>query len=56
MAWKVMGAGAGGVVGIVLNNEHGREQVTELAKEQGWTEIEWAIEPQGIVRNVNLHE
>ena len=56
MAWKVMGAGAGGVVGIVLNNGYDRETVTELANKQGWTEIEWAIEHQGIVREVNLHE
>ena len=56
MAWKVMGAGAGGVVGIVLNAEYDRKAVTELAKEQGWAEIEWAIEHQGIVREVNLHE
>ena len=56
MAWKVMGAGAGGVVGIVLNDGYGRKTVTELAKEQGWTEIKWAIEHQGIVREVNLHE
>jgi D-glycero-alpha-D-manno-heptose-7-phosphate kinase len=56
MAWKVMGAGAGGVVGIVLNAGYDRKAVTELAKEQGWAEIEWAIEHQGIVREVNLHE
>ena len=56
MAWKVMGAGAGGVVGIVLNDGYDRKTVTELAKEQGWTEIKWAIEHQGIVREVNLHE
>ena len=56
MAWKVMGAGAGGVVGIVLNDEYDRKTVTELANEQGWTEIKWAIEHQGIVREVNLHE
>lgn len=56
MAWKVMGAGAGGVVGIVLNDGYDRKTVTELANEQGWTEIKWAIEHQGIVREVNLHE
>jgi len=30
--------------------------VYELAKQQGWTEIEWSIEHQGIQREVNLHE
>lgn len=56
MAWKVMGAGAGGVVGVLFNDGYDREQVYALAEEQGWTEIEWAVEPQGIQREVNLHE
>jgi D-glycero-alpha-D-manno-heptose-7-phosphate kinase len=56
MAWKVMGAGAGGVVGVLFNDGYDREQIYALAEEQGWTEIKWAIEPQGIQREVNLHE
>lgn len=56
MAWKVMGAGAGGVVGVLLDDNLDRKVVYELAKKQGWTEIEWAIEYQGIQREVNLHE
>ena len=56
MAWKVMGAGAGGIVGVLFNDGYDREQVYALAEEQGWTEIEWAVEPQGIQREVNLHE
>tara|TARA_B110000902_G_scaffold198298_1_gene225066 strand:- start:2442 stop:3419 length:978 start_codon:yes stop_codon:yes gene_type:complete len=56
MAWKVMGAGAGGVVGILFNDGYNREKVYQLAKQQGWTEIKWAVEPQGIQREVNLHE
>ena len=56
MASKVMGAGAGGVVGVLLDDNLDREVVYELAKKQGWTEIEWAIEYQGIQREVNLHE
>ena len=56
MAWKVMGAGAGGVVGVLFNDGHDRDVVYELAKQQGWTEIEWSIEHQGIQREVNLHE
>ena len=56
MAWKVMGAGAGGVVGVLFDDNIDREVVYELAKKQGWTEIEWAIEYQGIQREVNLHE
>ena len=55
-AWKVMGAGAGGVVGVLFDDEYDRKQVYDLAEKQGWTELEWAIEHQGIQREVNLHE
>ena len=56
MAWKVMGAGAGGVVGVLFDDGYDRKEVYELAEKQGWTELEWAIEHQGIQREVNLHE
>ena len=56
MSWKVMGAGGGGVVGILLNHEDDRKEVDEIAEKLGWRELEWAIEHQGIQREVNLHE
>jgi len=55
-AWKVMGAGAGGVVGILLGNEIGREMIVKLAQKEGWKHIDWSVEPLGIQREVNLHE
>lgn len=51
-----MGAGGGGVVGILLNHENDRKEVDEIAEKLGWSELEWAIEHQGIQREVNLHE
>ena len=56
MAWKVMGAGAGGVVGVLFDDGYDRKPIYDLAEKQGWTELEWAIEHQGILREVNLHE
>ena len=55
-AWKVMGAGAGGVVGILLDNRSSREQIMRFAKREGWKPIEWAVETQGIQRKINHHE
>jgi len=55
-AWKVMGAGAGGVVGILLDNRGSREQIMRFAKREGWNPIEWAVETQGIQRKINPHE
>lgn len=55
-AWKVMGAGAGGVVGILLEDSFGHEAIMEFAEKEGWKHIEWAVEPKGIQREVNLHE
>ena len=55
-AWKVMGAGAGGVVGILLDNRSSRERIMRFAKREGWNPIEWAVETQGIQRKINPHE
>tara|TARA_B100000459_G_scaffold132616_1_gene87492 strand:- start:1379 stop:2356 length:978 start_codon:yes stop_codon:yes gene_type:complete len=56
MAWKVMGAGAGGVVGVLFDDGYDRKEVYELAEKQGWSELKWSIETQGIQRHINLHE
>ena len=54
--WKAMGAGAGGVVGVMLEDVMYRDEVMAVAEKHGWEHIEWAVEPQGIQRTVNLHE
>lgn len=55
-AWKVMGSGAGGVVGILLEENFGRKAIMEFAEKEGWKYIDWAVEFQGIQREVNYHE
>ena len=54
--WKAMGAGAGGVVGVMLEEEWCRDEVMAVAEKHGWKHIEWAVEHRGIQRTVNLHE
>ena len=56
MAWKVMGAGAGGVVGVLFDDGYDRKKVYAIAEKQGWSELKWSIEPQGIQRHINPHE
>jgi hypothetical protein len=51
-----MGAGAGGVVGVMLEDEGCRSEVMAVAEKNGWKHIDWAVELQGIQRTVNLHE
>jgi D-glycero-alpha-D-manno-heptose-7-phosphate kinase len=49
LAWKAMGAGGGGIVGVLVkNSEHAKSlliQATELA---GWEHLQWEIEYTGI--------
>ena len=54
-AWKVMGAGAGGVVGVMLSDEKCREDVIEMSRRSGWTPLEWKTEYLGIQRNISHH-
>ena len=48
--WKAMGAGGGGVVGIVINNLSEREQIISSLEEKGWSHIDWAIDFTGVYR------
>jgi hypothetical protein len=55
LAWKAMGAGGGGVVGVLLKqNEDAKNRVKAVLIRAGWNEIEWRIEPQGLRREFNL--
>ena len=54
-AWKVMGAGAGGVVGVMLSDEKFREDVIEISRRSGWTPLEWKTEYRGIQRKISHH-
>ena len=48
--WKAMGAGGGGVVGIVINNLSEREQIISSLEEKGWSHIDWSIDFTGVHR------
>ena len=48
--WKAMGAGGGGVVGIVINNLSDKEKIVTSLEEQGWSHIDWSIDFTGIYR------
>ena len=47
VAWKALGAGCGGSVGI-LCSPSGRKTVIESIEEAGWENIEWDYDEQGI--------
>lgn len=52
--WKAMGAGGGGVVGIVINNLSEREQIVSSLEEKGWSNIDWAIDFTGVYRTETI--
>jgi D-glycero-alpha-D-manno-heptose-7-phosphate kinase len=48
IAWKALGAGGGGSVGL-LCAPNSKELVIESAKREGWMNIEWGYDDLGIV-------
>ena len=52
--WKAMGAGGGGVVGIVINNLSDKEKIVTSLEEQGWSHIDWSIDFTGIYRSETI--
>ncbi len=48
IAWKALGAGGGGSVGL-LCSANNKEIVVEAIKEKGWKNIEWEYDDLGIV-------
>ena len=52
--WKAMGAGGGGVVGIVINNLSDKEKIVTSLEEQGWSHIDWSIDFTGIYRTETI--
>ena len=49
-AWKAMGAGGGGVVGLIVSSPQYINEVIEQLKQKGWTNIPWKIDFDGVVR------
>ena len=52
--WKAMGAGGGGVVGIVINNSSDREKIVSLLEDKGWSHIDWSIDFTGVCRTETI--
>lgn len=49
LAWKAMGAGGGGVVGVLIESgANSKLALLDAAKAAGWSQIEWQIERSGI--------
>ena len=54
-AWKAMGAGGGGVVGLILSSADYTNDVIEQFTNKEWTNIPWKIDFDGVTRQeVNL--
>ena len=47
IAWKALGAGAGGTVGILCSSIS-RESVIENLEQEGWEIIDWDYDEQGM--------
>ena len=51
IAWKAMGAGGGGVVGVLRNQEAvAAQQIKKAAEAANWTPLEWDIDFDGLQR------
>ena len=48
IAWKALGAGGGGSVGL-LCSANNKETVVEAIKKKGWKNIEWEYDDLGII-------
>ena len=52
-AWKAMGAGGGGVVGIIISDTSFSPGLIDELGAEGWSHIPWQIDYQGVVRTEN---
>ena len=49
LAWKAMGAGGGGIVGVLVEGgEHAKSSLIQATDSKGWTQLQWEIEYTGI--------
>ena len=54
-AWKAMGAGGGGVVGVLRSNNSSPESIIQHLEDSGWKHLPWAIDASGMTRDVLNH-
>ncbi len=50
LAWKAMGAGGGGVVGVLLSQQCDREKIIIDFTGKGWENIDWRMDERGLQR------
>ena len=50
-AWKAMGAGGGGVVGIIVSDTQHKGKLIDDLTAHGWSHIPWQIDYDGVVRS-----
>ena len=51
LAWKAMGAGGGGVVGVIIEGgEKSKSAILDAANCAGWSQLHWAIEDSGVMQ------
>ncbi len=50
LAWKAMGAGGGGVVGILLSKNCDRDKIINRIESSGWSNVDWKIDSEGLRR------
>jgi D-glycero-alpha-D-manno-heptose-7-phosphate kinase len=51
LAWKAMGAGGGGVVGVIVEGgEESKSAILDATNSAGWSQLHWAIEESGVTQ------
>ena len=50
-AWKAMGAGGGGVVGVLISDTCVRDDIIRDLQSKGWKHIDWKIDKTGLHRH-----
>ena len=50
-AWKAMGAGGGGVVGVLISDTCVRDDIIRDLQSKSWKHIDWKIDKTGLHRN-----
>ena len=54
-AWKAMGAGGGGVVGLIIADTQYTGKLIDELTAYGWSHMPWKIDYDGVVRTeINL--
>ena len=50
LAWKAMGAGGGGVVGLIVGDLANTQSIITKLEDNGWTNLDWKIDFEGTTR------